>query len=133
MLKRLDHVNLYTTDLDRFVAWYEDVLGLSNGARPPFPFKGAWLYADGFPIVHVTQVEKQRANIEPGIEHFAVTSEGIGTFLDHLETRDVSYRIGIVPEFGIIQVNIHDPDGNHIHIDFPKDEHNILEARQPRS
>jgi hypothetical protein len=27
-------------------------------------------------------------------------------------------RLFPVPDFGIVQANIHDPDGNHIHIDF---------------
>ena len=33
---KLDHVNLRTTQLDTMIAWYENVLGLTNGPRPGF-------------------------------------------------------------------------------------------------
>ena len=46
-LKRLDHVNLRTADLDRMVAWYGRVLDMHPGPRPDFAFPGAWPYADG--------------------------------------------------------------------------------------
>lgn len=130
MLQRLDHVNLFTPDLARLTDWYVDVLGMTVGERPPFPFQGVWLYVGGLPVVHATLVEKPRQNLEPSIEHFALTAQGITNFLDHLDARSEAYRIGTVPEFGIIQVNIHDPDGNHIHIDFPKSEQPQLTSRQ---
>ena len=129
MLERLDHVNLRTAQLEHMIAWYEDVLGMTNGARPPFPMGGAWLYADNQPIVHLVEAESQPAAIEPAIEHFAVTASGLETFLAHLDSRNVAFRCVIVPEFQVIQVNIHDPDGNHIHIDFAPEERSALEAR----
>lgn len=129
MLRRLDHVNVYTHDLPRFIGWYETVLGMKSGARPPFSFAGAWLYVGDAPVVHVTEVESARENVDPGIEHFALTAADINAFLDHLDTHNVAYRTAIVPEFGIIQVNVHDPDGNHIHIDFDKSEQAQLRAR----
>jgi len=130
MLQRLDHVNLYTHDLERLAAWYEDVLGMTRGARPPFPFDGAWLYVGEQAVVHMTQVERERSGANPKIEHFALSARNIGRFLDHLDAKSVTYRTAIVPEFGIIQVNIHDPDGNHLHVDFAKDEQPALQARQ---
>ena len=44
-LKRLDHVNLRTANLDVMVAWYGRILGMHPGPRPGFSFPGAWLYA----------------------------------------------------------------------------------------
>ena len=46
-LGKLDHVNVRTAQLDKMIAWYEDVLEMEVGPRPNFPFPGAWLYADG--------------------------------------------------------------------------------------
>jgi catechol 2,3-dioxygenase-like lactoylglutathione lyase family enzyme len=43
---------------------------------------------------------------------------GLRAFLAHLEAKGVPYRLGEPPGTGITQVNIHDPDGNHIHVDF---------------
>ena len=130
MLQRLDHVNLYTQDLERLASWYEDVLGMTRGARPPFPFDGAWLYVDNFAVVHMTGVDHERNGENPKLEHFALSAKDIGAFLDHLDERSVPYRTAIVPEFGIIQVNINDPDGNHLHIDFAKEERPTLHARK---
>ena len=41
----LDHYNVSTRKLNETVRFYEDVLGFTNGPRPPFNFPGAWLYA----------------------------------------------------------------------------------------
>ena len=43
-------------------------------------------------------------------------------FLQHLKAEHIDYKLGKVPDFPIVQVNIWDPDGNHIHIDFHADE-----------
>lgn len=117
-LKRLDHVNIRTANLAAMIHWYVDVLGLSTGPRPPFPFGGAWLYCDGYPIVHLVEVQTTQKAIEPRLEHFAVSGEGMADFLAHLRSRKVAYQCSVAPGFGIQQVNIWDPDANHIHIDF---------------
>lgn len=121
-LKRLDHVNVRTANLAAMIDWYCDVLGMRTGPRPPFSFGGAWLYCDGFPIVHLVEVETAQKALEPRIEHFAIGAEGLASFLAHLQSRKVAYKCSVVPEFGIQQVNIWDPDANHIHIDFAATE-----------
>ncbi len=35
----------------------------------------------------------------------------------------MAYTIDPVPGFPVVQVNLRDPDGNHIHIDFDQAEH----------
>jgi hypothetical protein len=40
----------------------------------------------------------------------------------------VPYRVGRIEDFGILQVNVEDPDGNHVHIDFPLDEAAALKS-----
>ncbi len=58
---KLDHVNIHTADVDRMVEWYDRVLGMPAGDRPPFSFPGAWLYCGGQPTVHLVGVEAQPA------------------------------------------------------------------------
>ena len=41
----LDHYNISTRKLPETIKFYEDVLGFTNGPRPPFDFPGAWLYS----------------------------------------------------------------------------------------
>lgn len=34
----------------------------------------------------------------------------------------IDYIVDPMPDFPIVQINPHDPDGNHIHIDFDASE-----------
>jgi len=125
-IKQLDHVNLRTANLARMTAFYRDVLGFAEGPRPPFEFGGAWLYCGDQAAVHLVEVKEQPDTREPQLEHFAFQAEGMAEFLAKLREAAVAYEIRIVPGFEIRQVNIFDPDGNHLHIDFqPGDEANL--------
>lgn len=118
-LAKLDHVNLRTANLADMVTFYTEVLGMTLGPRPPFGFGGAWLYCGGQATVHLVEVADPPApEGELRLEHFAFSASGLADFLGFLKARGTDYRIGVVPGFDIIQVNIHDPDGNHIHVDF---------------
>lgn len=118
-LTRLDHVNLRTADLRAMQAFYTEVLGMTLGPRPPFGFGGAWLYCGGQATVHLVEVARPPApDGELRLEHFAFAAEGLADFLGRLKQHGVAYRIGVVPDFNTVQVNVHDPDGNHIHVDF---------------
>ena len=116
---RLDHVNLRTHRLEQMVEWYGRVLGMPTGARPDFPFPGAWLYADGVPTVHLNgcdRVADQSSDLT--LEHFALKAKGLATFVTKLERDGERFGVAVVPGAPIVQVNVWDPDGNHIHIDF---------------
>ena len=118
----LDHVNVRTARLGEMTAFYAEVLGLRPGVRPPFSFGGAWLYCDGRAAIHLVEVATAPRGEEPRIEHFAFKAEGLADFLATLRRMDVAYRIATVPEWGIRQVNIRDPDGNHIEVQFAPEE-----------
>lgn len=120
---RLDHVNLRTEQPGALAAFYSDVVGLRNGARPDFNFPGAWLYCGERASVHIVGVSSGQVNAQgnPGplsLEHFAFRASGLASFLANLEKFEVPHRDIPVPDFEIFQVNINDPDGNHIHVDF---------------
>ena len=114
----LDHANVRTANLEAMVAWYDDVLGMKSGRRPDFGFPGAWLYVGENAAVHLVAVKDQPASVDPQIEHYAFRATGMDGFLEHLKSKGVEYYLAEVPGFGITQVNIKDPDGNHIHVDF---------------
>ena len=119
---RLDHVNLRTTDVDGLVAFYERVLGLIRGKRPPFGFDGAWMYSGEDAVVHIIETAGTADyRSDQQLEHFALRASGLEDFLAHLRAENVPYKCGVLPGegFGHTQVNIFDADGNHLHIDFP--------------
>jgi catechol 2,3-dioxygenase-like lactoylglutathione lyase family enzyme len=118
-MKRLNHVNIHTTNVERMVEWYDRVLGMRAGERPAFPFPGAWLYCGGTAVVHLVGVDalpQQEGMLQ--LEHFALDAVGLEAFRARLEREKVPYDGRKVQGAEGVQVNIHDPDGNHIHIDF---------------
>jgi catechol 2,3-dioxygenase-like lactoylglutathione lyase family enzyme len=125
-LLRLDHVNVNTTRLATMKAWYTEVLGMTPGPRPNFSFGGAWMYCEGFPCVHLVERERMEpASGDLKVQHFAFAARDLGAFLERLSALQVPYRVGILDDFEICQINVTDPDGNHLHIDFP-----LAEARR---
>jgi len=124
-IERLDHVNVRTTQLDTLIAWYEDVLGLKAGPRPDFSFPGAWLYAGDAAVVHLVGIDGPPATgseTQLKLEHFAFTASGAEAFESRLQDRGEQYRRSGMPGAGTVVFNIWDPDGNHIHVDFPPEE-----------
>lgn len=119
-----DHVNVRTANLDAMIAFYGDVLELSPGPRPDFDIPGAWLYLGDQPYVHLVAVRHPPAaagNVT--LEHFAFRATGLAAFRAKLNERSIAHSVDEVPGFPIVQVNFHDPDGNHIHVDFARSEY----------
>jgi len=121
-LARLEHVNIRTANLAGMVDWYCTVLGMRHGDRPPFDTIGAWLYVGDIPAVHLVEEAEQPQTQDPKLEHFAFSATGLAGLLAHLDDRGIAYHTARVAELGLLQVNVFDPDGNHIHVDFPPEE-----------
>lgn len=123
-IQAFDHVNVRTANLDAMVAWYGKILGIVPGPRAAFPFPGAWLYLGDQALIHLVGIDAppgaDAADLR--LEHFAFSASGLVDFIALLDREGVGYRLGITPgeapTGGIVQVNIADPDGNHIHVDF---------------
>ncbi len=118
----LEHVNVRTAQLPQMIAWYENVLGMRNGWRPNFPFGGAWMYSgDNKPTVHLVEVAEPPP-VGLRLEHFAFSASGMRSCVERCKQHGVKYELIAVSEANLVQVNVYDPDGNHIHIDFPAHE-----------
>ena len=119
-IKQLDHVNVRTSRLDEMVRWYGEMLGMTTGPRPDFDFPGAWLYAGDDAIIHLVGQEKTPGADEGDLrlEHFAISATGLKDMVSRAQEAGERHRLRKVPGFPIVQVNLWDPDGNHIHIDF---------------
>lgn len=121
-LTRLDHVNLRTADLARLVAWYGEVLDLRPGPRPPFSFNGAWLYLGDHPTLHLVEVAVAPAETALRLEHFALRATGLQSFVERLTRLNIPHQLGRVPGYGTHTVDLTDPDGTHLHVDFDAEE-----------
>jgi len=118
----LDHINIRTANLAAVSAFYEDVLGLRKGPRPPFDFGGAWHYCGDTAVIHLVDVEAQDQPEDPPLDHFAFRAADLAGFLERLKTLGVSYETRIIPRTGGAQINVHDPDGNKIEVQFAPHE-----------
>ena len=118
-LTSFDHVNVRTANLDAMIEWYGEILGLHPGNRPDFGFPGAWLYLGDQAIIHLVGVDvPPSAGGDVTLEHFAIRATDLAGFRERLDARGIKYSLDPVPGFPVVQINLHDPDGNHIHIDF---------------
>jgi len=119
----LNHYNLRASRamLDRLRDWYRDAIGLEVGERPPFRFHGYWLYADGRPILHLSEASPGEEHPAPGsgtFDHVAFTCAGFGAMRERLDSLRVPYRVAEVPVTRLRQVFLQDPAGNGVELDF---------------
>jgi catechol 2,3-dioxygenase-like lactoylglutathione lyase family enzyme len=125
----LDHYNVSTRKLKETVQFYEDVLGLSNGPRPPFDFPGAWLYSEGQPVLHlndISQTDREQRADSGVIDHVAFGSRGFEAMQQHLAGKGVPYRVNIVPNSTRRQIFLRDP--NNVEIELNYDTKNEVAA-----
>ena len=122
----VNHFTILTDDLPATLAFYEEHLNLKPGARPPFTFPGAWLYANGGrgpdPILHIVAgVDKARL-VKGVIDHMAFSGMGLAAAVGKLKKQDVKYELRRLPEYGTWQLFFFDPNGARVEIDFDKSE-----------
>ena len=103
--------------------WYERVLGLTPGERPPLPFPGHWLYLGDVPAVHVADraaYEAHAENVGTGsssaagstgaVDHIAFSASGYDELRQRLAENGVDTVENEVP--GVMrQLFLKDPNG----------------------
>jgi len=118
----MNHFTILTDDVRTTVEFYRDLLGLTEGPRPPLTFPGAWLYAGGEAILHVVG-GRERDELKPGvIDHMAFSATDLSDTLALLASRDIAHTCRRLPGAGTWQVFFHDPNGARVELDFAADE-----------
>jgi len=118
----MNHFTILTDDVPGTVRFYGELLGLTDGPRPPFDFPGAWLYAGGAPILHVIggrPASELRAGV---IDHMAFTATDLPGTVEKLKQAGVKYDLRRLAGGGVWQLFFFDPHGGKIEFDFAKDE-----------
>jgi catechol 2,3-dioxygenase-like lactoylglutathione lyase family enzyme len=119
LITGLDHVNIRTADLKATTALFCDVLGLSAGWRPPFPFPGAWLYAGDKDVVHLVEVEQAAAaSAGAALDHFAFEVSDYDEALARVEATGLSFRTTATPGTSVRQIFVRDPNGVTIELNW---------------
>ncbi len=117
-IQRLHHISLVTRDTDASKAFYRNVLGFRELERPPFNFRGAWLYNYGLQIhlIENSGAQGQRTDhINTRANHIAFAVDDDEPVLTILEEHQIPYRRH-VNAGGIRQTFFQDPDGHHIEV-----------------
>ena len=118
----MNHFTILTDDVPRTVRFYGDLLGLTEGFRPPLEFPGAWLYAGDAAVLHVIG-GRPADELRPGvIDHMAFSAHDLSDTLALLASRDIAHTCRRLPGGGIWQVFFYDPNGARVELDFAADE-----------
>ena len=97
----LNHYTIKVRDLEGTKNFYQDIVGLAVGERPPLPFPGYWLYCGGVPTVHLIGHRDEDAVIPDGasypaptgrLDHIAFSCDGLKEMREKLQARDIQIR-----------------------------------------
>ncbi len=115
--RRVHHVSVNTegASLDEMVAFYRDVLGLEDLARPDIPgVPGHW-HSVGELQLHLVGAPPRGTPIDSRAHHVCVTVDDIEAAVRELDERGIEHERG-VQGAGTVQIWIVDPAGNTIEL-----------------
>lgn len=130
-IRQINHFSIRTEKMTETVSFYSEVLGLESGYRPPFKFPGAWLYAEGKPIVHIIETtgsddkmkeylgERQQGAGTGSVDHIALECVDYPAFRTKLAELGLETRERFPPETKQRQIFIEDPNGITVELIFP--------------
>jgi catechol 2,3-dioxygenase-like lactoylglutathione lyase family enzyme len=132
-VSRLEHVNIRCNRLAATIAFYTEILGLTMGPRPAFPFGGAWLYCGDTAVVHLVDAAEHPgswsgtlardggAAAGPGtgaFDHVAFHGEDFEAMKARLNGAGLTFRDRVVPGTGLKQIFVPDPEGVMVELNF---------------
>ena len=128
-ITHMQHFMVLAKDLDKTRSFYCDVLGLREGPRPPFKFKGLWIYAGDVACIHVGERasydETSRTSANPAdpvdhgsgsVDHIAFAATDYDELTERFNRLGVKFRATQVPGKDLRQLFVFDPDGIQIEI-----------------
>ncbi len=130
-VQALEHVTIRCADLKATRDFYVELIGLAEGARPDFPFRGHWLYLGGVPVVHLVDARDKGSawGGEPGaaasdtgpFDHVAFKGDDFERMKTLMTDAKVAFRERTVPGGELSQLFVRDPDGVLVEINFRRD------------
>ena len=126
----LEHVTIRCAQLQRTRDFYVDLMGLVDGERPNFPFRGHWLYLSGIPVVHLVEASDSAGawgrdivipNPEKGtgsFDHVAFKGDDFQAMRTKLQKSGLTFKERVVPGGRLSQLFVPDPEGVLVEINF---------------
>lgn len=125
-LEALDHYTIQCADMAATREFYRDVLGLTDGFRPNLGFPGFWLYAGDKAVVHLlgpanALVENRASKPGPdtnGLDPIAFRGKDAHATIAKLKQHGIAFRESLIPDIGLHQVFVRDPNGVMVEMNF---------------
>ena len=129
-VQALEHVTIRCAQRQRTRDFYVELMGLTEGERPNFPFRGHWLYLGGVPVIHLVEAadsggawgrETQLPDPAEGtgaFDHVAFQGDDFAAMRDRLKGAGVTFREREVPGGRLKQLFVPDPEGVLVEINF---------------
>lgn len=115
----LDHFSVISSNPERTVAFYRDLLGLENGPRPKLSFPGVWLYAAGQPLLHVIFERPFAPGATGAFDHVALAVSGSPPETEaKLSAAGVEFESRLIERTRTYQIFLRDPDGVGVELNF---------------
>ncbi|PZR88120.1 MAG: hypothetical protein DI537_24440 [Stutzerimonas stutzeri] len=117
----IEHCTVMTPDIAATAASYQRVLGFVGGPRPAFAVRGAWLYQNDQPLVHIMEGRPEVGSA--ALEHVAFVATGLASCLDHLRRESVAFDLKRQPPpVQNWQIFLRDPNGVRLELNFAASE-----------
>ncbi|HVL57999.1 MAG TPA: VOC family protein [Burkholderiaceae bacterium] len=122
-IQRIDHYTIRCTreQLPSLRQFYADVLGLNEGPRADFKFPGHWMYAGGFPLVHLAATSETTGSLSTStgnLDHIAFRTSDLAATRVRLRQYGIAFRELPVPGMPLHQVFLQDPLGIKLELTF---------------
>jgi catechol 2,3-dioxygenase-like lactoylglutathione lyase family enzyme len=130
-IAELDHYFIWSKDLEASRKFYCDILGLQVMPRPPVQLPGYWFGTGGRVQVHTGQAgwsgsgedgdgSTTPANDEGAVnvDHIAFVASNPEDFHKHLKSSAVTFRVRYIDFMNLVQIDLPDPDGILIELNF---------------
>lgn len=145
----LNHFSIRSLEIEKTSAFFNQVLGLTIGPRPEFPFPGVWLYNGdesswANAVLHLIAIDKNdpeglkkylgdrdtsSLHGSGAVDHIAFFANGLEEKIQLLKTLKVPYRERTVPVLNLHQIFLDDPNGVVIELNYPAAEKAALDAK----
>jgi len=129
-VQALEHVTIRCAQLGRTRDFYVKLMGLTEGDRPQFPFRGHWLYLGGIPVIHLVEASDSAGawgghiaipKAEDGtgsFDHVAFRGDDFQAMRVRLKEAGVPFKERVVPGGQLSQLFVPDPEGVLVEINF---------------
>ena len=133
-VQALEHVTIRCARLAQTRDFYCQMMGLTDGERPAFAFRGHWLYLGGIPVIHLVEAadtggagwSREGALPPPpdpdggtgAFDHVAFQGADFDAMRAKLAEAGLAFRERIVPGGRLKQIFVADPEGVLVEINF---------------